>query len=636
MGLLLFGACTTELQEVDIKTDASGNIMTKVVNTSDSSVQGMLMVKTTDDGVLTLDGLDIPSLAISDIEPMFKITAKNADRMAAYGLDKWYVIKFDQSVSLHTAAQSLVESPKIEKIQFNKRVRRHDSPVPSIPTAPSAGIPDYSDVDFNDPMLAAQWHYNNIGSAALTATARQGADINVKDAWKLTAGDPSVVVAVIDEGVQYNHPDLAANMWVNTGEIPGNGSDDDGNGYVDDVYGYNFVEVIGGENTGEITWDNEGDSGHGTHVAGTVAAVNNNGIGVCGVAGGSGNGDGARIMGCQIFDGEFGGDDLAAARAIFYASDMGADIIQCSWGSDAKTFMTDREFKNSCPVLATAIDYFVDNGGLAIFSAGNNAADYSGYPGAYSKCISVTSIGPDYLPAYYTNYGPGSSIAAPGGDAKLNAEGLTQVLSTIPAKYSADGSGYEYMQGTSMASPHVSGVAALGLSYAKKLGKTYTNTEFRDLLLTSVNDLEHMLDGEKSGMSLYKYHGGMGTGLIDAWKLLMNIEGTPCLMAPVGVETFLDLSPVIGGSAEAHPLLEVTLDDEAREVLGVEGELDVQYGKLKIKCTKTGSAKAVVKMISEYKEYETAEGVTAGDVVVVTKEISILSRGVVSSNGGWL
>lgn len=133
-----------------------------------------------------------------------------------------------------------------------------------------------------------------------------GADINAQDAWAITAGNPGVVVAIVDQGVKYTHPDLAANMWINTQEKNGaTGADDDGNGYIDDIYGYNFVT------RGAVSWDrevwvggeNKGDSGHGTHVAGTVAAVNNNGVGVCGVAGGTGRNDGVKLMSCQIFSG---------------------------------------------------------------------------------------------------------------------------------------------------------------------------------------------------------------------------------------------------------------------------------------------------------------------------------------------
>lgn len=136
---------------------------------------------------------------------------------------------------------------------------------------------------FNDPGYGDQWHFNNNGDRKFAETTRAGADINVEEAWRLSAGDPSLIVAIVDQGIKYTHPDLAANMWINRAEQNGSaGRDDDGNGYADDVYGYNFA--LG---TGQLTWDvdvynskgeNIGDSGHGTHVAGTVAAVNNNAI----------------------------------------------------------------------------------------------------------------------------------------------------------------------------------------------------------------------------------------------------------------------------------------------------------------------------------------------------------------------
>ena len=142
------------------------------------------------------------------------------------------------------------------------------------PAAIGAARP--SDEPFDDPGLPQQWHYNNEGSIR---RAVEGADIDLFEAWKTTAGDPAVIVAIMDGGVQWDHPDLAANMWVNEAELNGApGVDDDGNGYVDDVYGYNFDKDTGAIEPG----------GHGTHCAGTIAAVNNNGIGVCGVAGGTG------------------------------------------------------------------------------------------------------------------------------------------------------------------------------------------------------------------------------------------------------------------------------------------------------------------------------------------------------------
>ena len=152
--------------------------------------------------------------------------------------------------------------------------------------------------------------------------------MNCQEAWKLCSGDPSIIVAVLDEGVMYTHPDLMANMWVNEGEILNSGIDADGNGYRGDVYGYNFVR-----DNSDITFASSGDTGHGTHVAGTIAAVNGNGIGVCGIAGGDGTpNSGVKIMSCQIFDGATSATLWGEARAIKYAADNGAVILQCSWG----------------------------------------------------------------------------------------------------------------------------------------------------------------------------------------------------------------------------------------------------------------------------------------------------------------
>lgn len=640
--LLLLAGCS-EMSEPGIgqKKD-NGNtefISTKVTNTSDNSVEGMLMVRTGENGGLDLGSANIPSLSIKSVEQAFPATAGNAERLAKYGLDKWYVIRFDKGTSLQAAAKSLSESPAIEKIQFNKKLKLNDGGR-AIPY--SAGeLPPFIDADFNDPMLVDQWHYINRGSTSLTATVREGADVNLKNAWRLTAGDPSVVVAILDQGVQYTHPDLAENMWVNEKELNGSaGADDDGNLFVDDIYGYNFVS------DGPITWAKEGDNGHGTHVAGTVAAVNNNGVGVCGIAGGTGNNDGVRIMSCQVFDGEYGGDALSVARACIYAAENGAAIIQCSFSYNPGTFSNDEEYQYYSPIEAYAIDYFMEygggdvlDGGLAIFASGNDASSASCYPGAYTECISVTAIGPDYLPASYTNYGPGCNIAAPGGETSLNAEGRTGVLSTMPSDVMQDGSEYAFMQGTSMACPHVSGVAALGLSYAKKLGIKMTREEFTSILLTSVNDLEGQLDREKAGMNLYEYHGMMGTGLVDAWKLLMRIEGTPSILAPVGKEAYLDLSSCLGGSSaslDTYVLVNVKFDADAIAALGIEGVPSVENGKLKIKCTKTGCAKCTVTMYVDYKAYMGEQGPEAGDIKTVTREISIISRGAAASNGGWL
>ena len=137
--------------------------------------------------------------------------------------------------------------------------------------------------------------------------------MNALEAWKTCKGDPSIIVAILDEGVMYTHPDLAANMWCNPGEsVQGAQTDGDGNGYEGDLHGYNFVTE-----SGDITWTDANDTGHGTHVAGTIAAVNNNGIGVSGVAGGDGTpNSGVKIMSCQVFSGQNSVTLAGEARAI--------------------------------------------------------------------------------------------------------------------------------------------------------------------------------------------------------------------------------------------------------------------------------------------------------------------------------
>ena len=177
---------------------------------------------------------------------------------------------------------------------------------------------------WNDPQMSLQWHYQNFGDIPYSVA---GADINLFDAWKVSTGSPDVVVAIIDGGIDTSHEDLSQNLYVNLAELNGEaGKDDDGNGYVDDIYGFNFCT-----NEGKIYPHN-----HGTHVAGTVAAVNNNGIGVAGVAGGDGSVQtGVRLMSCQVFDPRSGAGQGDFAKALVYACENGASIAQCSWGWDS-------------------------------------------------------------------------------------------------------------------------------------------------------------------------------------------------------------------------------------------------------------------------------------------------------------
>jgi subtilisin family serine protease len=609
------------------------------------------------DVVLTRSGIEpvdnvMQEIGVTSLRRVFPYNPKHEERTRAAGLHRWYVVTFDKGADLEATALKLAKVGEVQNIEFNTKLDvAWEGPRVPLTAADMAATRAAGSTNggFNDPQLSRQWHYINNGSKTVASTARAGADINVKDAWELTGGNSAVVVAIVDQGIKYTHPDLAANMWTNTTEKNGgSGTDDDGNGYKDDIYGYNFAA------RGAITWDHEvwvnnqnvGDSGHGTHVAGTVAAVNNNGIGVSGVAGGTGRGDGVRLMSCQIFSGDAPGSGAisTSAEAIKYAADNGASIIQCSWGYQGGAMSSDNSFERNMGVEYNAIKYFIEtkncdaiDGGLAIFAAGNDAKAMSGYPAAYRDYISVTAFSADNLPAYYTNYGPGSNIAAPGGEYTISADPqktYAMILSTVPSELTEyDGSDYAFAQGTSMACPHMSGVAALGLSYALDKGKKFTLDEFKSMLLTSVNDMETFLDGSKEGLNLADYRKKMGTGSTDAYQLLMQIEGTPCLRAKVGTKQVIALTKYFGGSASNLTYLSVEMTQADKDKLGITDEPSISYGKLSIHCKKPGVAKIKITAVGG------GENVGGGNTMggmEITKEFAIIARATNNKNGGWL
>ena len=190
-----------------------------------------------------------------------------------------------------------------------------------------------------------------------------------------------------------------------------------------------------------------------------------------------------------------------------------------------------------------------------------------------------------------------------------------------------------------MACPHVSGVAALGISYAAKIGKKFEGDDYRNILLTAVNDINSlMLEGTKpyngvaDAVVLKDYHKRMGTGALDAWRLFMLIEGTPSVQVTAGERCSVDLKEYFGGSATDITYRGIEVSDEAREALGIKGDPKMDKGLLVIKCDKCGSAKITVKAIAGGGQLGGGNNIGGTEI---SREISIISRGVSSTNGGW-
>jgi len=328
----------------------------------------------------------------------------------------------------------------------------------------------------NDPQFqnGTQWALNQITDS----------DIDAPEAWDMERGNGRVVVAVVDTGIDWNHPDLEANIWTNPGEIPSNGVDDDQNGFIDDVIGWDFVD------TENLVWPGEDGAkednnpmdfhGHGTMVAGVVGAVTNNSTGIAGVSWYS------KIMplraGYAGIDGYAYLEASDAAEAIIYAASNGASVINMSWGGPS----TSRLIKD-------ALDYASSRDIVLVGAAGNDDSSTQMYLGTYDSVIAVTATDQYDRKAYFSNYGPWVDVSAPGVNIFTTCYNNTYTLG----------------DGTSMATPFVSGLAALLISEHPD----WTNDQITQRIISTADNIDDLNPD---------YIGQLGGGRINAGRCLIN------------------------------------------------------------------------------------------------------------------
>ena len=404
------------------------------------------------------------------VKKLFKKTNSNAMSVASAGSDKIdeagvYKLTYKNRDDIYSVVDELKKDPDVDYAEPNYTYQAFVAP--------------------NDPNFSLEWGFSKVGAPA---------------AWDVTKGDPDIVIAVIDTGVDYNHPDLVGNVvpgWDNPKEIASNGKDDDGNGYVDDVIGWDFVDVpkdwvAPGEDAGPADNNPMDFMGHGTHVSGIAAGKPNNGIGIAGAAWN------CKIMplraGYMCVDGNGYLELDNIAEAIYYAANNGANVINMSFG---------------CPydskLMRDAIEYAHSKGCIMVASAGNVDSYDAGqpfFPAAYDHVIAVASTTDGdkisvWNLAVFSNFGDFVDICAPG----------SMILSTLP-----NGS-YGYASGTSMASPFVAGVAAL----VKSKHKDWTPEQVEARLKATSDDV-YAINPQKF------LAGKLGAGRINAKRALGNLS----------------------------------------------------------------------------------------------------------------
>lgn len=400
--------------------------------------------------------------AVTPTELVVKVKAGKA--LPNFGADSKVQNLFGNIYIVRNSDVSVLEkqlknNPNIEYTERNSRAEK--SPLP-MPVAGSSEVEKSFKAAnlFNDPKVDKIWSFNDAD--------KNGISVNAAYQLHGTAATSTVIVAVVDTGIDYTHEDLKDVMWTNPNEIPGNGIDDDNNGYVDDVYGIN---VLVRDNKGVATTNVKDAHSHGSHVSGTIAAKQNNNVGIAGIA------SNARIMAIRGVPNNSDETDINIAEAFIYAAKNGAKIINCSFGKGSN------EGKNLIP---DTLQYIQDNYGVLVVAAsGNSSQDidkYPTYPASHKNenLLIVSSSTSNNLMSGFSNYGKISvDVAAPGSN----------IYSTTP------GNRYESMSGTSMASPTTAGVAAEVLSHYPNL----TPIQLKKVLMDSVTKVDRFKDKVAAG-----------------------------------------------------------------------------------------------------------------------------------------
>ena len=449
------------------------------------------------DGTLSLGIQSLDVIAqkynVTDMRQEFPGAEPKLLKGRLYDLSRYHVVKFDPDADLDEVMEAYRNDPNVESVEPIGIHRVYATP--------------------NDGNYASQWHLNQANDH----------DVDAPEAWNIETGSTNVVVAILDTGVRYFHKDLGGsnasysnpsgtdgNVWINWAEKNGTaGVDDDNNGYVDDWVGWDFVDGASSCWNGEDCNTEDNDprdfNGHGTHCAGNVAAINNNGYATCATSGGWGDGtlqptgNGVKVMPCRVgwsgtyFIWEVGYVRMDfAASAFYYAADNGAKIASCSWGS------------SNSGGLDAAIDYFLASGGMIFKVAGNDGNSTADYMGSRTDIINVAATDTNDCKADFSNYGTWVDISAPG----------TGIVSLYHNHSDSQNDYVATMDGTSMATPIAASVAALIWSH----NPTWTASQVEQQLYSSADNIDNLSCNSS-------YTGKLGAGRVNAYNAVNT--GTP-------------------------------------------------------------------------------------------------------------